>query len=296
MLYIMESISNNDWVSVNSISGVTIGEKFTLINQGSTPLLLQESDTKPDASLNLGKVLQDSGDEGLSRTVVLATAKEIWVKSSSNVKGRLYVQTTYPFTDFGETDPRVQSGGAALTVQSYDESNKKAGVQWEASRLVNATNATYYYSVIVTGDKPVDLKRREFAYTDLGLIGYIYKNPTYTGGTPDEVYNMTDINPVASGIQLLTGITITNPTQIPTNNGTNAPAAWGTPFGAPIYAIGPVNNQTSGSTTQSFASNRILAPNTSYLLVFYSRSAQEISARLEWYEGDIDRNGGGVIV
>lgn len=196
--------------------------------------------------------------------------------------------------DFIRVNPEIENGTAAFTVQSYDESNKKAGVQWEASRLVNATNQTYYYSVIVTGDKPVDLKRREFAYTDKGLIAYMYKNPTYTGGTPDTVYNMTDINPVESIIQLLTGINIDNPTQIPTNNGGNAPVSWGTPFAAPIYAIGPVSNQSSGATTSSFASNRILAPNTEYLLVFYSRSAQEISARLEWYEGSLDRDGSGL--
>lgn len=286
------TLNPNTWVNLNNTLNIDLGTILKIQNTGTKWVYIAESELEPVSDED-GVYLTTLHKEN-PEVILSESTTNIWVKPATKDHiSKIAVQTLT--RDHG-LDPRVQSGGAALTVQSYDESNKKAGVQWEASRLVKATNATYYYSVIVTGDKPVDLKLREFAYTDLGLIGYIYKNPTYTGGTPDQVYNMTDINPVVSGIQLLTGITIANPTQIPTNSGVNAPAAWGTPFGAPIYAIGPVSNQTSGATTQAFASNRILAPNTEYLLVFYSRSAQEITARLEWYEGDIDRNGGGLIV
>ena len=164
-------------------------------------------------------------------------------------------------------------GRNAKCTQTYDEYNKKAGVQWEASRIIeDATLNGIYYSIIKTGSKTVDLKSREFGYTGDGLHADIYINPTYTGGTPDPVYNMRygRGNPE---MQLLTGITVTDV---------------GEKCGATIHAINNVQNQGKGSPMRSFATNRILEANTDYLLSFKSLSVQDIAARLEFYEGGLD--------
>ena len=176
--------------------------------------------------------------------------------------------------------PGAFTGLRAMTVQSYDEANKKRGVQWEASRLVTiASNApaNNVYSIIKTGSKPVDLKSRIFGYDGLGIVGRIFKTPTYTGGTADPLFNM---NPRYLGtqpeVQILTGFTLTN-------NGTKC--------GADIYAVGPSTNQSRGTTPREFGSNRVLdEPNTSYLLVIESldTASQLVTARIELYEGGLD--------
>lgn len=176
--------------------------------------------------------------------------------------------------------PGAFSGQRAITVQAYDEANKKLGVQWEASRILTiASNdpANNAYSIIRTGSKPVDLKSRVLGYDGIGVIGRIYKNPTFTGGAPDALFNM---NPRFLGsspeADLLVGFTLTDK---------------GTKCGADIYAVGPSSNQSRGATPREFGSNRILdEPNTSYLLEIESRdtAAQVITARIELYEGGLD--------
>ena len=86
---------------------------------------------------------------------------------------------------------RVINGFKALCTQTYDEMNKKRGLQWAASRLITdaptstgAINSTgVYYSILRTGDNPVDLKSREFAHTGTTVIADIFENPVYTGGS-----------------------------------------------------------------------------------------------------------------
>lgn len=173
----------------------------------------------------------------------------------------------------------MTKGDAALITQGYQEANAKRGAQWEASRvLTNLALNQISTSIIKTGSKPVDLKARTFGYTGKGVTARIYKNPTYTGGTTNgnTIYNMNTIDGKASPLetQILTGFTLTG-------NGVEC--------GAPIYAIGPTANQAKGSLLIQYASNRILQPNTSYLLTFESLEAgQDISARLEFYEGVLD--------
>jgi len=162
----------------------------------------------------------------------------------------------------------------AFCVQTYDEANKKQGVQWEASRMVTVSSEAVVTSILQVGALPVDLKKREFAYRQAGVIARIYKNPSYTGGVEDPLYNMS----TSGGLpltKLLTGFTLTD-------NGVQC--------GAPIYAIGPDTNQTTGSSTSSYATNRILEPNTSYLLTIESLDSanQEVAARIEFYEGELD--------
>lgn len=168
---------------------------------------------------------------------------------------------------------RIVNGLRALCTQTYDEANKKLGVQWEASRIVTLGTGAKTTSILLTGSKPVDLKKREFAYRKAGIVARIYKNPTYTGGTEDPLYNLN----TAYGLpetKLLTGFTLTN-------NGVEV--------GAPIYGVGPDSNQTRGATNASYATNRILEPNTAYLLTIESLDTdQEIAARIEFYEGALD--------
>lgn len=155
--------------------------------------------------------------------------------------------------------------------------NTLSGMAWEAQRvLTGMTAGQRAASIIKTGNLPVLLKSRIFAYTGDGVTVNLYSGPTYTGGTPDPVFNMSRISTNTLKAQLLTGFTLT---------------ADGVQAAATMSLVGPSGSQYKGSHMTHFGSNRLLAPNTSYLLTFTSISAsQTVTARLEFLEGILDFN------
>lgn len=153
--------------------------------------------------------------------------------------------------------------------------NTYSGKAWEAQRVLPPMAlGQRAVSILKTGSLPVLLKARVFAYTGDGLTVNIYRNPVYTGGAPDPVYNMSSLSDVVLESQLLVGFTLTGD---------------GTQVAATMSLIGPASTVGGGSHLSRYGSNRILAPNTSYLLTFTSLSnAQTVTARLEFFEGIMD--------
>lgn len=177
-----------------------------------------------------------------------------------------------------ESPDGLYSGDRAMTSQSYDEMNKKRGVQWEASTRVQIAAGTgVNFTIFRTGSKAVDLKQRVLGFDGIGVVGRIYRNPTYTGGTLAGFWNMLASQAlVQPECQLFTGPTVSNR---------------GTEIAAPIYAFGPSSQQGRGSVPVPYASNRIFdEPNTTYLFVIETldSAAQFVSSRLELYEGPLD--------
>lgn len=171
------------------------------------------------------------------------------------------------------------SGFRAMITQPYDEVNKKTGTQWEAStRLQLAASTGVSFTIFRTGSKQVDLKQRVLGFDGVGVVGRIYRDPTYTGGTPAGFWNMrTSKALVQPECQIFTGPNVT---------------IRGTEIAAPIYAFGPANQAAKGSVPIAYASNRIFdEPNTTYLFVIETldtAQAQYVSSRLELYEGGLD--------
>lgn len=169
-------------------------------------------------------------------------------------------------------------GLRAAVVQPYDEVNKKTGTQWESSTRVQLAAVTgVNFTIFRTGSKSVDLKQRVFGFDGIGVVGRIYRNPTYTGGTLAGFWNMlTSKALVQPETQIFTGPTVSNR---------------GTEIAAPIYAFGPASQQGRGSVPVAYASNRIFdEPNTTYLFVIETLDdqAQFVASRLELYEGGLD--------
>jgi len=177
-------------------------------------------------------------------------------------------------------EQNIAAGNRAFCFQTYDEMNKKRGLQWEASReIANATAGGKYYSILKAGSvHPIDLKQRVLGATGAGVIGRVYAitNADYTGGTQEQVYNMRPSMGVALQGQLLTGFTLTTPVANLQQVGADIPLR--------------VNAQGSqgGLTPEGFGSNRIIDPNLQRLLEIESLGVQVISARIEFYEGPLD--------
>lgn len=186
---------------------------------------------------------------------------------------------------YGEGAPDgLYTGLRAETQQTYDEANKKNGTQWEASRrITGVTLGQKLYSIIKTGIKPVDLKSRELGFTGNGVIGRIYVGFTpVTLPASDPVYNMRHGGQAARDFELYA---IASPH-----------ASWATlsasntlRIGADLILEGNTANQSKGSPLKAAGSNRILdLPDTEYLLEIESLDVQNISARLEMYNGWLD--------
>jgi len=262
----------DSWVSVNAFLNVPVGERITLHNVGvGWGIVLLGGQPLPATDKGVYLTNTDKPSYQLS---VPVGSDEVWVRSSGGEPCYLIAQAGTPISFSADGIPMsVLAGRNAITTQTYSEANRKNGDQFVASRKLTATNGQVINSIIQTGTKPIDLKSREFAYSGLGLDADIYEGATYTGGVNDPIYSANGITPNSFDFQLKSGITVTD---------------IGTKFAATIYAFGESSQQSRGSTLTALGSNYILAPNTSYLLRIVSNDNQDISARIEGYNGFLD--------
>ena len=170
----------------------------------------------------------------------------------------------------------VSEGKRAINVQNYIESNIKLGQQREGSTLLSgvaggASNDT----IFLTGALPVSLKSRTIGYTGSGVSAFIYEAPIYTGGAPAAYENPNAINPVKGLSQIIVGATVT---------------ADGALVFAPDHLLGNSSRQGKGAVGSIVGQERIMKPNTAYLLRLTSldNQAQDITSFLSWYEGGLD--------
>lgn len=168
-------------------------------------------------------------------------------------------------------------GLRALTVQGYVEANVKRGLQYEASfEALAVTAAANVDLIFTTTSKPVIIKGRFIEFDGEFMEANVYANPDFTGGTPLAVYNLNNISPVASTVTLLSAPTVTGP---------------GTQAGATTYGIGTTSQgQSIAGTYMQEGNERLLSPNTSYLLRITNTddAAQDIACYITWYEGETD--------
>lgn len=170
----------------------------------------------------------------------------------------------------------IYEGGRAITVQSYVEANSKLGVQHEGSTLLTGVaGGALNDTIFLTGSLPVSLKGRIISYTGDGVSAYIYEAPTYTGGTEAPYQNASAINPAIGESKIIVDATVSDE---------------GVLAFAPIYFIGNQSQQGQGTTANGVTSERLLKPNTPYLLRLESLDSQpqDISSYISWYEGELD--------
>lgn len=183
----------------------------------------------------------------------------------------------------------IENGAAALIVQGYEEVNKKKGVQWEISRLIeNASTGDKFYSVMVVGDKPVDLKARTVGATGGGAIARVYKiepEDFTVSGNGDTWYNLH------FGVGTQPETKIYGESDITFITDVSLIAAEANKKAADVYAITNTQNQGKGVISRPFNSGRILPAGSMVLFEIESfDTGQEVFARIEMYEGILDHN------
>ena len=148
---------------------------------------------------------------------------------------------------------------------------KRQGRAFEGSAEFASTGNDIFKTVFTTGENPVILYSRKISFSEDGVNAYLYRNPTYTGGTAAEVNNPNDINPQDPTASIVVGATVTDD---------------GILSRAPVYVFGNDSNQGNGSVLQVIDNPQHLPPNSDFLLVIESRdaAAQEIASVIEWCE------------
>lgn len=143
---------------------------------------------------------------------------------------------------------------------------------FNASRRVTgvATGATLD-SVFITGNRPVIFFERNIGRSGSGVSAAIYRGPTYTGGTPAEVFNTNDVIFTPSTITLLTSPSVT---------------VVGEQTIATSYAIGNTTGAGQGGIAV-MGQPLYMLPNTAYLLRITNldAGASDFTSFISWYEG-----------
>jgi hypothetical protein len=171
------------------------------------------------------------------------------------------------------------TGGRALNVQSYTESNTKLGSQFYfQTTLASLAGGATYNIVFTVGAQVVLVKARTLYTNGVNMSLQLFKAPTgVSGGSAIAVQNYNDINPVATTVSVLGGATVAG-----------AGTSWGSP--EHIYnasATGP--GQRSGSGLAP-GGDRVLLPGKLYLiqLINADTNAAPFDYFLTWFEGTPD--------
>lgn len=199
------------------------------------------------------------------------SALRFTVSGSTGGSGQI-VGEAGPIGQTGHPDG-VANGLRALNVQSYTESNTKLGTQFYFQSQVPSIAAagTFAYG-FTTGALPVLVKDRQLMAYGAQVTLQLFKQPTFSGGTPVAVQNYNDINPVASTVIVAKGVTVSS-------QGT----AWDDAariFGAPSTA----QRSSSGFSP---GGDRVLRPNSTYLILITNpdNAAAQVDYYLTWFEG-----------
>lgn len=267
-------VVTSDWQALSVLSGFPVGTQLKLQNKGTVNCWFIESNIEPSEVLAEGELITSIVGSEPSK-IVKQESEEVWLRVAKGYTVKLFVQEGS--SDSGEPAPEgLYEGLRAINVQTYEESNIKLGLQFEASKnFGDIPPGGVLNSIIRTGATPVSLKKRSVSFNGEGVQGEIFINPTFTQGNSESYYNATTVSPNQGLTQILTGITLQDE---------------GTPVFAPVYAFGNASNQGKGGVLTLLEPEHILSPNTDFLfrLTSLDSSTQKIASHLTWYEGELD--------
>lgn len=187
----------------------------------------------------------------------------LWLASADAPNDKLYV------------------GDAAMTIQTFLESNVKRGLQYYIQYNLPQLAANTSHKILFrTGAKQVLIKAREFYGIGQFINLQIFRLPTVTPatGSPITVENYDDVAPVPTTVTVLGGVTA------PSN---------GTPWGGPQRLFGAATaGQRAGSGLAPGGDRRCKAF-SDYLIVAGNAdtggsSTADADYFLSWYEGESD--------
>lgn len=82
--------TTDDWISVNSLSGIAVGTQLRVQNKATNFCLLQEAASKPDIANFEGEIITPIYQPEPSK-IVLAGSGEVWVRPSFEGEGAVHL-------------------------------------------------------------------------------------------------------------------------------------------------------------------------------------------------------------
>jgi len=259
--------AGSTYTNVYTVSSIPVGTKILIQNTSSSDLFVCLYATPQDQ----GFVLQP-----YEEYIVPANSLGCFVRTTSLYGGQLSVEMGAWNTIGAPIDERVYTGLKGLTTQPFIEANVKNGTQWEFSFENNSVAAgASTDSILTTGNQYVLIKSRQITFTGSEIEASVYKNPTYTGGSTIPIYNLNTAIGGSPLSVLRTGITVTSV---------------GTEIAAKTHSYGSdTNGNRSSGSFSVFGLERVLQPNTSYLLRVTNQdsSTVKVAGYITFYEGEI---------
>lgn len=262
------TLTPNSFTNIYTALGVAVGTKLAIQNQSPAAITICIAVTP---AVNKGFVLEPFG-----YCIIPAGSSGCHLKASSSIGATVSVQLGGWSVMNAPIDERVYNGLKALTTQPFVESNVKNGTQWEVSFENNSlASLAYSDAVMTTGNQYVLIKNRQITFTGSEIEVSVYKNPNFTGGSILPIYNLNTAIGGSPLAVLRAGVTVSSP---------------GTEIAAKNHAYGTDTNVQQAVGTYSVNGlERVLMPNTSYLLRIQNQSATSIklAGYITFYEGEI---------
>lgn len=169
-------------------------------------------------------------------------------------------------------------GQEAFITEPFTAVNSKTGSQFVGSIYEPALAAGAAFDIIVVvGDEPLIMKDILNEFETNALSTQWFRNPVYTGGAPQTIYNFNDEQANPQDFTIVGGATVTDP---------------GTPVGPEVYTLGGTTVGNRGIVRETIAGGveRILWRNSIYM---YRITNQDTSASTRlvtsatWYQGPL---------
>lgn len=207
----------------------------------------------------------------------MATEDFLWAYS---INSDAVISVTPSDGVYLNTDAPYFTGLRAMITQSYTEANSKLGVQYEVgiyNPSLGVSGISYF--ILKTGSSPLSLKGRRIEFDGLGLQSTVFESPTFTGGSPVQIFNVNHKNPITGEAIVLAAPSVTD-------EGTQVQAVK-TYLGASLN--GNQIQVESGQDAEGL--EYIYKENTEYLFKLESIDTvdpQRVNSFATWYEGEFD--------
>lgn len=184
--------------------------------------------------------------------------------------------------------PFFMGGKKMQTLQERLDRWLIAGISYEASAVIDLASGndnpdlemnesgTHYATVKAPDDRAIVLFSRQISFNTDGVFSYVYRDPTYTGGTEytwanNKINNTNDIVMIPSEVVIKVGVT---------------PTDLGELSRSPRFIFGNTSNQGNGGALQTIDAPQIVPPGGELLLVFknITNGNERIASHIAWAE------------
>lgn len=272
MIYV--NLTSDTWNNLYSLTGITVGQSFSIQAQSGTRLVLSDAAVQPNANdANGVEVLE--GDWYTFNS----SAQGAWALPTGGgaviAIAPAYSKLTphgYPSRAilYGNTIDRI----ATQALNYRDDAISRGLGYYSYNNQTIAAGAKTWARFICPADKYVVLIARQIITDNVGLRYRAYT--AWSGGTVDAAIPIKNLR---------NDTAYPSTTQINVITGTPTPTAGTDVTNLPVYGAEAAGNRVSGGT-DSADTFRLLAPNSSFLIEWENTSAtaNDVFTQFTWFE------------